>query len=80
MLAARWSEASITMLTPTGAAALLTHMLPGAPAPVVRSRVGTCARMVSCPVHHMVSCASFGVLCIPPDWYLELHGRLLSLP
>lgn len=73
MLAARWSEASITMLTPTGAAALLTHMLPGAPAPVVRSRVGTCA-------YGVLSCASFGVLCIPPDWYLELHGRLLSLP
>ena len=40
VLAARWSEASITMLTPAGGAVLLTHLVPGAPHPVVRLRVG----------------------------------------
>jgi hypothetical protein len=40
VLAARWSEASITMLTPAGGAILLTHLVPGAPHPVVRLRVG----------------------------------------
>ena len=58
VLAARWSEASITMLTPTGPAALLTHVLPGAPPPVVRSRVGTCAAAAAAILAACLSWAS----------------------
>ena len=79
VLAARWSEASITMLTPGGGAILLTHLVPGAPHPVVRLRVG---RMTMC--HECVGedppCSSMGCSGWQPPSGVSRLAAVISTP